>query len=71
MGVLWYKAQLTRGFHDDVPDREHGYHIGRSREGALICQEVLLARLRLLGVSTVTSKEDMANAFGCSTFPAL
>ena len=42
MGALWYKAQFRRGPADEVPDREHGYHMGRSREGAPICQEVLL-----------------------------
>eukprot|EP00959_Pyramimonas_sp_CCMP1952_P383744 8042122-Pyramimonas_sp.AAC.1 len=61
MGVLWYKAQLGRGVADAVPDRERGYHLGRSREGALLCQEALLWRLRGLGVPTVTAKEDMAN----------
>ena len=50
---------------------EHGYHHGRNREGAMICQEALLGRLRSLGISTVTSKEDMSNAFGCSIFPEL
>eukprot|EP00959_Pyramimonas_sp_CCMP1952_P097717 2042164-Pyramimonas_sp.AAC.1 len=64
MGVLWYKAQLLCGPADEVPDREHGYHRDRDREGALSCQEALLWRLRRLGISPVTSKEDMANAFG-------
>eukprot|EP00959_Pyramimonas_sp_CCMP1952_P189278 3959309-Pyramimonas_sp.AAC.1 len=71
MGVVWFKAQLLKGPPDEAPDREHGYHHGRNREGAMICQEALLGRLRSLGISSVTSKEDMSNAFGCSTLPEL
>eukprot|EP00959_Pyramimonas_sp_CCMP1952_P288932 6042700-Pyramimonas_sp.AAC.1 len=37
----------------------------------MIRQEALLWRLRSLGISSVTSKEDMSSAFGCSTFPEL
>ena len=52
VGTSWYKAQLHRAACDAPPPREHGYQRGRNREGALLCQEGLLGRLRRLGIST-------------------
>eukprot|EP00959_Pyramimonas_sp_CCMP1952_P326381 6832134-Pyramimonas_sp.AAC.1 len=70
VGALWFKALLERGLRDVAPPREHGYLRGRSREGAVICRGALLWRRRRADISLVTSREDMANAFGCSTSPS-
>eukprot|EP00959_Pyramimonas_sp_CCMP1952_P035370 741004-Pyramimonas_sp.AAC.1 len=71
VGTSWFKAQLHRAACDAPPPREHGYQRGRNREGALLCQEGLPGRLSRLDISTLTTKEDMSNAFGPSTLAAL
>ena len=63
----FYRAGLSRGekFHSvNWPSYDHGFLVGRRREGAMLTQRVMSERMRFLRMQCIDSSHDLANAFG-------